>query len=313
VDELELRQRLAATAARAIPDGSHPTIDIMTAAARRRRRFRWSVRRLPLALGVAVIGVALATAGAVAMGGGTFPVQFNLINLSPAASAKLAAAGADASPTDDAATRAARAQKEQLAAQKQAASAGQPSDGQDQGADSKKALAASDGTSGDGGTKTKPTPAGTMTFAQVEAAFGGHVLVPTAAGAQLRDAGFQAADTQPMLGGTPAPTVSLQYDLDATATNRGSRVEITEQHNTSSAPLTVDALNQNGPQVKTTGGLGPASIETIDGGSYVVGRLPSDQSVEWVIWKSSDGLTITVHFLGGVSHDAAVAFVMGMA
>ena len=229
--------------------------------------------RLRLAL---VAGLAIATfgaAGALAVANGTFPIRFNLVEAGkpqdkPAVRASL-------SPEEQAAL---EAKKRRAAADNQAAQ--KPASG-----------------------KEAYQPA-LMSLGDAEAAFGTHVLVPaglTPTAVFFLDASGLPAPTKP---GAQAPgnTVFLKFEAG------GGVVDMAEERDTSDEPLTVTALDQDGPMLKADGGLGRAEIETVDGGSYAVGWSVDGQSVVTVIFKSTSGVVVTIRFGPGVSHDEALAF-----
>jgi hypothetical protein len=152
----------------------------------------------------------------------------------------------------------------------------------------------------------KPDPR-TMTLAAAEQAFGEHVLTASVgSGAVLDAVYFTAATPLPSDAKPGSPpshdTVELVYSY------AGTRVEITEVFDPSTGPLTVDALDQGGAKLKVAGGLGEATIESVDGSEYVVGRSADDSAVEWILWKSGAGIVVTAHLDPGLGHDAALAF-----
>ena len=100
----------------------------------------------------------------------------------------------------------------------------------------------------------------------------------------------------------PADTVELKFIAPS------GTVEVFEERDPSAEPLSVDALNQDGPMMKADGGLGRAAIETVAGGSYVVGYSVDGERVATVVFKSSAGVALTIHFEDGIAHDAALAF-----
>jgi hypothetical protein len=287
MDEHELRRGLAEAASRGIPEGTHLATDVVARAATSRRRKPWWQARLRIALVGAVVVASLTTAGAVAVANGTFPVQFNLIqgreqnDAGPgAADKKRAEVAASMSAADE-------AKRQALAADKKTAT---------ESADA-----------GQRPEKQGDPEAKTVTLAEAEAAFGAHVLVPPAASDNLIGVQFLDASAFGTKPGAPDPrdSVTLKYSLG------GSTVIVTEERDPSPAALTVDALSlDSGPAMKTEGGLGPAAIESIDGGSYVVGRSVDGSSVVWIIWKSSNGVVVTIHFQPGVAHEAALEFAL---
>jgi hypothetical protein len=280
MDEHELRSALIAQAEYGVPSDSVPAIDILARVAGTRTGRWWRSHRLRLALAGAGIGVALATTGVLAASWGTFPIRFNLVGVPPAR--ETAAPGKTAPATDNAAD----PTKGGSAATKTAAPGASPA-----------------------GVKIGD-PSTAMSLPDAEAAFGTHVLVATDSGATLDGVFFTPATPAPVQSKPGAPpdrdAVTLDYRL------AGTQVIVTEQRDPTTTPLTVEALDQGGPVLKTEGGLGPASIETVDGGSYVIGRSVDGRSVVWVIWKSTAGVDVAVHFDQGIGHDGAIAFATGM-
>jgi hypothetical protein len=284
--EAQFRRDLAAAAEHAIPSDSHLATDVVSLAAARPRGRRWPQPRLRLALFGAVALAAVTAAGALAVASGTLPVQFNLIDPGPVhTSGQTTKPGAIDMPSLD------PVQQAQLAA--------------------KKAKAAEDeaqqGPAG-GGTNVAPTKNAadvrSTTLADAEAAFGTRVLVApgaTPVGVTYESAASQGTGSKP---GAPTPkdTVQLKYSID------GSAVTIAEERDDTTTPLTVDVLNVDGPAMKTEQGLGPAAIETVAGGSYVVGYTVDHANVAWVVFKSTSGVDVWVHFDPGISHEAALAF-----
>jgi hypothetical protein len=102
------------------------------------------------------------------------------------------------------------------------------------------------------------------TLAGAEQAFGRHVLVASADSGAILDAVYFAAASPLPSGAKPGSppsrdTVELIYSY------AGSHVEITEEFDPTTGPLTVDALDQGGAKLKAAGGLGAAAIESVDG------------------------------------------------
>jgi hypothetical protein len=304
--ENDLRRALLAAADRDVPSTTRLATDVLTLAALRSRGRPTRRPRLRLALVGAVALVALTAAGALAVASGTLPVQFNLIDPGPANHGKSGVIDAPAAASLDAAKRAAAGNAANetpdpsaLAAKLAAAEAERNAANEtpdSSAAAAKRAAADAPAKHGSGAT--------TMSLTDAEAAFGTHVLVPptTAPIAVLfESAASQSTQTKP---GAPTPhdTLQLKYSVD------GADVSITEERDDSTTPLTVDVLNEGGPTLKTNGGLGRAAIEAVNGGSYVVGYAVDDTNVVWVIFKSTTGVDVTIHFEPGIAHDAALAF-----
>jgi len=156
----------------------------------------------------------------------------------------------------------------------------------------------------------KAEPAST-TLAAANASFGHHVLTSGAStGAQLQAVYFSPAQPVPAgakPGQQPTPaTVSIRYSyLGTTAT-------VWETFDPSSAPLSVDAIDQGGPLSKTSLGLGPIDIETVSGSSYAVVRTTAGGPVELMAWKTADGIVIYLEFSSPVSASTAFAFATAM-
>lgn len=151
------------------------------------------------------------------------------------------------------------------------------------------------------------TPSVPTTLTAAEASFGHHVLTPSSStGAELYAVYFQAAEPVPAgskPGQTPAPaTVTIQYSY------AGSGLTMWETYDPSSAPLTVDAINQGGAESKTSSGLGPVDIETVGGSEYAVVRTAAGGPVAEMMWKTGGGIVVTVQFDSPLSASLAFAF-----
>ena len=146
------------------------------------------------------------------------------------------------------------------------------------------------------------------TLAAAERAFGRHVLTAGAESGAALDAVYFAAAT-PLPSDAKAGFPPSRDTVELVYSYAGSRVEITEVFDPTTGPLTVDALDQGGPKLKVAGGLGAATIESVDGSEYVVGRSADGSTVEWILWKTAAGIVVTAHFDPGRAHDAAFAFV----
>ncbi len=156
----------------------------------------------------------------------------------------------------------------------------------------------------------KTEPAST-TLAAAQTSFGHHVLTPgPSTGAQLQAVYFSPAQPVPAgakPGQQPSPaTVSITYSY------AGTDATIWETFDSSSAPLSVDAIDQGGPLSKTAHGLGPIDIETVDGSSYAVVRTTADGPVERMAWKTADGIVVYLEFSSPVSTSTAFAFATTM-
>jgi hypothetical protein len=167
------------------------------------------------------------------------------------------------------------------------------------------AIASSAPAADEGPAKVGPR---TTTLAAAQQAFGRHVLTASVdSGAVLNAVYFAAATPLPLDAKPGSPpsrdTVELAYSY------AGSHIEITEVVDPTTGPLTVDALDQGGAKLKAAGGLGAATIESVDGSAYVVGRSADGSTVEWILWKSAAGIVVTAHFEPGLGHDAALVFV----
>jgi hypothetical protein len=276
MNEAELRRELAASASRAFPDDSRLSIDVVSLAVASRPAVRARRGlRVRLAVVAAVAVAALGAAGAVAVANGTFPVRFNLIE-----------AGR---PEDKVAASLDPAEQAPLEAKKRAAaeSESKPPSSQDK----REAI------------KNRPQLV-EMSLAEAEVAFGSTLLLPAGLepiAIHYLEMSGQAEHTKP---GAPPPadTVELKFALP------GGTAMVFEERDTSAESLTVDALNQDGPMMKTDEGLGRAAIESVDGGSYVVGYTVDGQNVATVVFKSTAGVAVTIRFQPGVTHDAALAF-----
>lgn len=151
------------------------------------------------------------------------------------------------------------------------------------------------------------TPSVPTTLAAAEASFGHHVLTPSSStGAELQAVYFQAAQPVPAgskPGQTPTPaTVTIQYSY------AGSGLTMWEMYDPSSAPLTVDAINEGGAKSKTSSGLGPVDIETVRGSDYALVRTVAGGPVEEMMWKTAGGIVVTVQFDSPLSTSLAFAF-----
>jgi hypothetical protein len=151
------------------------------------------------------------------------------------------------------------------------------------------------------------TPSVPTTLAAAEGSFGHHVLTPSSStGAELQAVYFQAAQPVPAgskPGQTPAPaTVTIQYSY------AGGGLTMWEMYDPSSAPLTVDAINEGGAKSKTSSGLGPVDIETVRGSDYAVVRTGAGGPVEDMMWKTARGIVVTVQFDSPLSTSLAFAF-----
>lgn len=151
------------------------------------------------------------------------------------------------------------------------------------------------------------TEQASTTLAAAQASFGHHVLTPYASsGAELQQVYFNPAE--PVRAGAKpgqqptSATVSIEYSY------AGATVTVWETFDPSSAPLTVDAVDQGGPQSKTSQGLGPIDIETVGGSPYAVVRTVAGGPVQIMIWKTSDGIVVTVEFQSPVSATTAFEF-----
>jgi hypothetical protein len=165
-----------------------------------------------------------------------------------------------------------------------------------------------------GGSSDSPVKAEqqSTTIALAEAAFGHHVITPSASTrAHLRHVYFNPAAPVPS-GAKPGqqPTsasVGIEYVYASTT------VTVSEAFDPSSAPLTVDTIDQGGPKAKGSEGLGPVDIETVSGSPYAVLRTSVGGPVETLMWKTADGLVVTVQFSTPVSPASAFDFASGMA
>ncbi len=102
-------------------------------------------------------------------------------------------------------------------------------------------------------------------------------------------------------------SVSIEYSYT------GTTATVRETFDPSSAPLTVDAVDRGGPQSKTSEGLGPIDIETLNGSPYAVVRTTVNGPVQWLMWKTADGIVVTVEFDSPVSATTAFNFATDMA
>jgi len=156
----------------------------------------------------------------------------------------------------------------------------------------------------------KTEPAST-TMAAAQASFGHHLLTPGAStGAELQAVYFSPAQPVPAgskPGQQPTPaSVSIKYSY------AGTTATVWETYDPSSAPLTVDAIDRGGPQSKTSQGLGPIDIETVNGSPYAVVRTTVSGPVERLAWKTAEGIVVTVEFSSAVSTNTAFAFATAM-
>jgi hypothetical protein len=155
------------------------------------------------------------------------------------------------------------------------------------------------------GHKQAPSAVSAADAAQV---FGAQLLSLGAADAQLEAIYAQPrltlpADAKP---GTPAsgPRVELTY------TYRGITVTLDEERGSADTPLTVDAANVNGsPALKTSQGLAPAAIETVDGSEYLVGRTVDGSTVASIAWKTAGGIIAMLQFDPGLDRQSAFVLV----
>jgi hypothetical protein len=152
----------------------------------------------------------------------------------------------------------------------------------------------------------KTEPAST-TIAAAQASFGHHLLTPGASiGAELQAVYFSPAQPVPAgskPGQQPAPaSVAITYSY------AGTTATVWETYDPSSAPLTLDAIDRGGPQSKTSDGLGPIDIETVNGSPYAVVRTTVGGPVERLAWKTADGIVVIVEFSSAVPTNTAFAF-----
>jgi len=149
------------------------------------------------------------------------------------------------------------------------------------------------------------TAQASTTLSAAQASFGHHVLTPNASsGAVQKGVYFNPAEpvpagSKPGQQATPA-SVSIEYSY------AGTTATISQTFDPSSAPLTVDAVDHGGPQSKTSEGLGPIDIETVNGSPYAVVRTTINGPVQWLMWKTADGIVVTVEFDSPVP--ASIAF-----
>ncbi|MDQ6771650.1 MAG: hypothetical protein M3024_01465 [Candidatus Dormibacteraeota bacterium] len=144
------------------------------------------------------------------------------------------------------------------------------------------------------------------TLASAEQSFGTHVLTVRGPGAQLKAVYFQPASR--VEAGAKPGSKSQPDSVSLIYTYAGTTAEIQETIDNSPAPLTVDAIDQNGPTIKSGQGLGPVAVESVGGSDYVVGRTSGGALVEWVIWKTGGGVVVMVHFDNGIDHQKAFDF-----
>ncbi len=142
------------------------------------------------------------------------------------------------------------------------------------------------------------------TITAAQASFGHHVLTPNpSSGAELQGVYFNPAEPVPAgakPGQQPTPaSVSIEYSY------AGTTATVRETFDPSSAPLTVDAIDHGGPQAKASGGLGPIDIETVNGSAYAVVRTTVDGPVQRLMWKTSEGIVLTLEFDSPVSASTA--------
>jgi hypothetical protein len=165
-----------------------------------------------------------------------------------------------------------------------------------------------------GASSAKPpgkTAQASTTLGTAQASFGHHVLTPSASsGAELQSVYFNPSEpvpagSKPGQPATPA-SVSIEYSY------AGTTATVRETFDPSSAPLTVDAVDHGGPQSKTSEGLGPIDIETVHGSSYAVVRTTINGPVQWLMWKTADGIIVTVEFDSPVSAPTAFEFAVDM-
>jgi hypothetical protein len=151
------------------------------------------------------------------------------------------------------------------------------------------------------------TPSAPTTLIAAETSFGHHVLTPdSSTGAELQTVYFQAAQPVPT-GSKPGQTptlaaVTIRYSYAS------SGLTMWETYDPSSAPLTVDAINDGGAKLKTSSGLGPVDIETMRGSEYAVVRTEVGGRVAEMIWKTAGGIVVTVVFDSPLSANLAFAF-----
>jgi hypothetical protein len=155
------------------------------------------------------------------------------------------------------------------------------------------------------------TAQASTTLSAAQASFGHLVLTPNASsGAELRGVYFNPSEpipagSKPGQQATPA-SVSIDYSY------AGTTATVREAFDPSSAPLTVDAVDHGGPQSKTAEGLGPIDIETVNGSPYAVVRTTVDGPVQWLMWKTAEGIVVTVEFGSPVSATTAFEFATDM-
>jgi hypothetical protein len=237
----------------------------------------------------AVAAAILATLGTVFAAGNNFPIHLNLVPF----------AHQEGSPGSK--------QPQDAASSNPVGSAGskQPQD------------AASSSSVGSAGSKqpqnaaspdpVAKTPTAPTTLTAAETSFGHHVLTPdSSTGAELQTVYFQAAQPVPAgskPGQTPTlPIVTIRYSY------AGTGLTMWETYDPSSAPLTVDAINDGGAKLKTSLGLGPVDIETVRGSEYAVVRTGTGGPVAEMIWKTAAGIVVTVVFDSPLSASLAFAF-----
>ena len=164
---------------------------------------------------------------------------------------------------------------------------------------------------GDASSFPRKTEQTSTTMAAAQASFGHHVLTANAASrAQLRSVYFspgapvQAGD-KPGQPPTPA-SVSIEYSY------AGVSVVVRETFDPSSAPLTVDAIDQGGLRAKTSQGLGPIDIETVAGSPYAVVRTSAGGPIQFLMWKTPEGVVVTLEFNSPVQAATAFDFATGL-
>jgi hypothetical protein len=145
------------------------------------------------------------------------------------------------------------------------------------------------------------------TIAAAQAAFGHQLWTPNeSSGAPVEQVYFTPAAPVPAgakPGQQPTPaSVGIVYSY------AGTTVAVSETFDSSSDPLTVDALDQGGPQAKGPGALGPVDIEIVGGSPYAVLRTTPGGPVETLMWKSAAGIVVTVQFDSPVSATSAFNF-----
>jgi hypothetical protein len=149
------------------------------------------------------------------------------------------------------------------------------------------------------------------TLAAAERAFGRHVPAASLDSGAVLDAVYFAA-ARPLPSDAKPGSQASHDTVELVYTYAGTRVEVTEAFDPTASPLTVDALDQGGAKLKAAGGLGEASIESVAGSEYAVGRAADGAAVEWILWKTTAGLVMTAHFDPGVAHDVAFALVTAL-